>query len=82
MKPASSRTPSPAPRSWPDSKEDDYRVIEYDPPATLSSVMGFAEMRSGADWTSILDFTAPRAWYLSTTLPALIETQPKYGGEP
>lgn len=61
---------------------DDYRVIEYEPPVTLSSLAGFAQVNRGRDWTSLLDLTAPRAWYLSTTLPALLGAQPQYGGEP
>ncbi|MBW3595748.1 MAG: signal peptide peptidase SppA [Planctomycetes bacterium] len=63
-------------------EEDDYRVIEYDPPPTLSSMMGFANVQRNGDWTSLLNLTAPRAWYLATTLPPLIGSQPQYGGEP
>jgi protease-4 len=63
--------------------EGDYRTIEFESPFSLGSLFGFAqaqaERRNG--WTSLLDLSAPRPYYLATTLPALFN-QPKYGGEP
>ncbi len=64
--------------------EDEYRVIEYERPFTLGSLSGLAKSQASpaGEWSALLNLTTPRAYYLTTTLPALLTAQPQYGGEP
>jgi protease-4 len=53
------------------------RVVEYERPATLLDGIGFPTMarQQSPDLAELLDLTAPRAWYLSTSLPAIATSQ-------
>jgi len=64
--------------------EDEYRVIEYEAPFQFGSLIGFAHSHAtpSNEWSALLNLTTPRAYYLATTLPTLLTTYPKYGGEP
>jgi protease-4 len=51
------------------------RVVQYKQPLTLLSAMGWGGAPSGDySLTSLLELTAPRAYYLSTSLPPLLST--------
>jgi ClpP class serine protease len=64
-------------------KEDEYRVIEYDAPFNLESLVGFAGASSRhGELAALLNLSTPRAYYLVPTLPALLDSRPRYGGEP
>jgi protease-4 len=48
------------------------KVVRYKRPISLTESFGFGEAPRGTanfDLCSLLDFTAPRAWFLSTSLP-------------
>jgi protease-4 len=56
-----------------DKKET--RVIRYNRPSTLLDGLGLPtaqQTASSLDLPQLLDLTAPRAWYLSTSLPAAV----------
>jgi protease-4 len=58
--------------------KDKTRVVKYKRPLTLFDGMVGAEARqhSGAfDLLRLLDFSAPRAWYLATSLPAIASSK-------
>jgi protease IV len=52
---------------------DKTRVVRYKRPATLFDGLGLAQARpvGGFDMAALLDLSAPRAWYLATSLPAI-----------
>jgi protease IV len=52
---------------------DKTRVVRYKRPATLFDGLGLAQARpvDGFDMAALLDLSAPRAWYLATSLPAI-----------
>jgi len=58
--------------------KDEVRVVKYKQPVSLSDLLlsGAAGSRRTAaqntDWMSLLDLTAPRAYYLCTWIPSLI----------
>lgn len=49
------------------------RVVRYKRPATLLDGLGIAQARptGNFDLATLLDLSAPRAWYLATSLPAI-----------
>jgi len=59
------------------------KVVKYKRPVTLLDNFGYAEARrhasplgaSGLDLATLLDFSAPRAWYLTTSLPSLVSSR-------
>jgi len=55
---------------------EDLRCVKYvEPPASLSTLLGAQAQRPGAlgaDLRSLLDLTAPRAYYLCTWLPSIL----------
>jgi protease-4 len=60
------------------------KVVKYKRPVTLFDNLGYAEARrqalplgaaSSLDLATLLDFSAPRAWYLTTNLPALVSNR-------
>jgi protease-4 len=53
--------------------KDDYRVIHYKSPMTLFDVLGSAQTRTqeARPWQALLELSVPKAYYLSTSLPAL-----------
>lgn len=52
------------------------RVVEYQAPLSLSSLMGVAEtVAPQGELTALLEMNTPRAYYLTTTLPALISSR-------
>jgi protease-4 len=58
------------------------KVVKYKRPVTLFDNLGYAEARrrasplgSALDLATLLDFSAPRAWYLTTSLPALVSSR-------
>jgi protease-4 len=56
--------------------KDDVRVIRYKAPASLLDLSSLAQSRSsGMDLSTLLDQTAPRAYYLCTSLPPLISNR-------
>ena len=58
--------------------KDSVRVVKYERPPSLFDGIGYANARqpSGAfDLVQLLDFSAPRAWYLATSLPAIATTR-------
>jgi protease-4 len=63
-------------------EKDKYRVVEYEAPFSLEGLIGFAEASHRSELSSLLDLATPRAYYLVSTLPALLDAGPKYGGEP
>ncbi|MEX2173580.1 MAG: signal peptide peptidase SppA [Pirellulaceae bacterium] len=50
------------------------RVVEYNRPAALIDFYGVADARqaAGMDLAQLLDLSAPRGWYLATSLPAIV----------
>ncbi len=54
-------------------KPDSYRVVTFKAPLTLFDAVTSmrAESRSAFDWRSLLELSAPKAYYLSTTFPLL-----------
>lgn len=52
----------------------DVRVIEYDRPFNIASELGLAESRSADPLSAMLEVSAPRAYYLSSTLPHMAAT--------
>jgi protease-4 len=63
-------------------EKDKYRVVEFEAPFSLEGLIGFAGAARHSELSALLDVTTPRAYYLVSTLPALMETRPQYGGEP
>jgi protease IV len=59
------------------------KVVKYKRPVTLFDNLGYAEARhrasplgaSALDLATLLDFSAPRAWYLTTSLPAIVSSR-------
>ena len=57
---------------------EDVRVVEFEEPVTLNDLIGFAKAPSGQmDLKTLLENAAPRAYYLSTSLPPLVTTYGK-----
>ncbi len=56
---------------------DNVRVVKYErPPSLLNMALGGGQAKSGAmNLSALLDLTAPRAYYLSTWLPAIVANQ-------
>jgi protease-4 len=55
--------------------EDNVRVVKYRREPTLADVlMGVRASRPGLDLASLLEMTAPRAYYLSTRMPPLVHS--------
>jgi hypothetical protein len=55
--------------------KDQTLVVKYKRPATLLGELGGysqAPGTTGPNLAQLLDLSAPRAWYLSTSLPAII----------
>jgi protease-4 len=53
------------------------RVVRYKRPVSLTD-FGLGQAPSGSagfDLAALLDFSAPRAWYLATSLPALLHSR-------
>ena len=56
--------------------QEKVRVVTFKRPATLMSVLGGGQAQMPQlDLAGFLDLTAPRAYYLSTTLPPLLTTR-------
>lgn len=53
--------------------KDETRVVKFKRPMTLFDGIGIASARQQAalDLTQLLDLSAPRAWYLATSLPTI-----------
>jgi protease IV len=57
---------------------DNVRVVKYQAEFGLfETVLGMQSRRPGFDLASLLDASAPRAFYLSTRLPPMISSQPE-----
>ncbi len=55
---------------------DQVRVVEYFRPASLSNLFGFAEaIEPGDSVNTLLELSAPRAYYLFTSLPPLVTSR-------
>jgi protease-4 len=55
--------------------EDDVCVVRYRPEPTLADVlMGARASQPGLDLASLLEITAPRAYYLATRMPPLVRS--------
>ena len=56
--------------------DDGVRVVEYRRPASLVNLVGMAQASSErSELNMILEMSAPRAYYLATTLPPLLSTK-------
>ncbi len=61
--------------------EDGYRVVHYKAPLSVLDVFGAVKSNTSTrgQWQALLELSTPRAYYLSTSLPALaglaIQTQ-------
>lgn len=58
--------------------KDNVRVIRYSRPPSLLDMTGLLQVRDQAghvDLSALMDLTAPRAYYLASTLPPLVSTQ-------
>lgn len=58
--------------------ESKTRVIEYERPATLLDGFGVANAKQhspAGQLSTLLELAAPRGWYLSTSLPAIVSSQ-------
>jgi len=63
--------------------EDEVEVVRYKPEPTLTDLLLGAKAQSRTpDVATLLDMTAPRAYYLSTSLPALVASSRAARGEP
>ena len=53
------------------------RVVKFKRPSSLFDLYGSATARQqpGADLLQLLEFSAPRAWYLATSLPAIASSR-------
>jgi protease-4 len=53
------------------------RVVRYQRPASLIDFYGVAQARptGGFDLAQLLDLSAPRGWYLATSLPAIVSSR-------
>ncbi|MCR9117939.1 MAG: signal peptide peptidase SppA [bacterium] len=52
---------------------DDYEVIKYGRPATLAEIAGLPAIEQpGGEIRALLEHHSPQAYYISTTLPALV----------
>jgi protease-4 len=54
---------------------EDVRVVEYERPFNLGSELGLSQSRSADPLSAMLDLSAPRAYYLTSTLPHLAATR-------
>ena len=55
--------------------EDNVRVVEYQRPASLMSLVSIAQAAEPSSQLSVtLEMGTPRAYYLATTLPLLLST--------
>lgn len=54
---------------------EDVRVVEYERPFDLGDELGLMQGRSPDPLSNLLDLSAPRAYYLSSTLPHLAATR-------
>lgn len=56
--------------------EDLTRVVQYDRPMSLMSLAGMAQAaEDDTGFTALLELSAPRAYYLATSLPPLVSTR-------
>jgi protease-4 len=53
----------------------DVRVVEYNRPFSVASELGLVQSRSADPLSAMLEASAPRAYYLSSTLPHLAATR-------
>jgi protease IV len=53
------------------------RVVRYNRPTSLIDFYGVAQARpaAGQELAQLLDFSAPRGWYLATSLPAIVSSR-------
>lgn len=63
---------------------ENVRVVEYRRPVTLTSMLGLAQAKPpGISVEQILEWSAPRAFYLATTLPTWVRnTSAGYAEDP
>jgi protease-4 len=59
--------------------KDKTKVVRYKRPLSLTEGLGLGKAPSGSvgglDMQALLDFSAPRAWYVASNLPALLSTR-------
>lgn len=56
--------------------DDNVRVVEYERPVALFEIPGLAQARGKSpDLATLLDLSAPKAYYLATTLPTLLTSK-------
>jgi len=58
-------------------EETETRIVKYSRPPTFLGLGGFAQSAGGqrSDLATLLELGAPRAWYLSTSLPTLLTSR-------
>ena len=56
-----------------DLGDDSYRVVQFKSPMTILDVFGSVQSQSETSmpWQTLLDMSAPKAYYLFSALPAL-----------
>jgi protease-4 len=57
--------------------KEETRVVRYNRPASLIDFYGVAQARpaGGLNLPELLDLSAPRGWYLATSLPAIVSSR-------
>jgi protease-4 len=57
-------------------EKDEVRVVRYKRPPSLLDLAGFAHAQPGGfDLSALLELNTPRAWFLASTLPPLVESR-------